>query len=122
MFFPRPSFTGGVFGVVSRAHLVLSTPPSESRLHGAVPTPLLAPPSSVHPQPPCRGATSRVRKKWAVKYKPVGASHLALEFMDAHYPRLYGPKKWAMIRCAMLTRQKYSMLFNCYLPDSTVSA
>lgn len=50
-------------------------------------------------------------------YKPVGASHLALEFMDAHYPRLYGPQKWTMMRIAMLSRRKYAMLFNSYFPE-----
>lgn len=59
----------------------------------------------------------RVKKKWPSKYKPVGASHLALEFMDAHYPRLYGPKLWTQMRVAMLSRQKYAMLFNSYQLD-----
>ena len=57
------------------------------------------------------------KEKWASMYKPVGASHLALEFMDAHYPRLYGPQKWTMMRIAMLSRRKYAMLFNSYFPE-----
>jgi len=65
-----------------------------------------------------RSMSTRVKSKWASKYKPIGPSHLALEFMDAHYPRLYGQKKWTMMRCAMLSRRKYAMLFNTYLPDN----
>ena len=66
---------------------------------------------------PSRYAGGRVKQKWASKYKPVGASQIALEFMDAHYPRLYGVKGWTVMRCAMLSRRKYAMLFNSYFPD-----
>ena len=66
---------------------------------------------------PSRFFGSRVKKKWPSKYKPVGASHLAVEFMDAHYPRLYGPKLWTQMRCALLSPQKYAMLFNSYQLD-----
>ena len=42
---------------------------------------------------------------------------MALEFMDAHYPRLYGPKLWTQMRVALLSRQKYAMMFNSYQLD-----
>jgi len=79
--------------------------------------PLLVPPLS---SPIFKRNKNKI--KWASKYNPTNASSLALEYMDAHYPRLYGPERWSMIRCALLSRQKYGMLVNPYLDSSKAHA